>query len=240
MLDARFLHRFVTLSAGNRSQSPGLGLLTFKTKKMRKTPRHGLKKHPRQQRSLQTVEFILQAATYILEREGNHRATTNRIAERAGVNIASLYQYFDDKDAILQTLVLSRAEQELSLLEQHIGAFAQADVAQLAKVIAHRICAGINEAPQALRQMVLMTPQLGQVEKIKTLRLKATDLIALELTRRRSISLPVARQSAFVLLHTVLGVIHGYLYTNTADISCADLEGIIESLIVLQVNLAGG
>src|SRR5260221_12453966 len=62
------------------------------------------KKSPRQERSRATVEAILEAATDILIREGAGRLTTNRIAERAGVNIASLYQYFPGKHAIIAEL----------------------------------------------------------------------------------------------------------------------------------------
>jgi AcrR family transcriptional regulator len=62
------------------------------------------KKSPRQERSRATVEAILQAATDILIRQGAGRLTTNRIADRAGVNIASLYQYFPGKHAIIAEL----------------------------------------------------------------------------------------------------------------------------------------
>jgi AcrR family transcriptional regulator len=64
------------------------------------TPR----KQPRQARARDTVEAILQAATYILHKAGYEAMTTNQIADRAGVNIASLYQYFPNKQAILAEL----------------------------------------------------------------------------------------------------------------------------------------
>ena len=69
-------------------------------RKSRLSPR----KQPRQERSQATVEALLQAAADILVRQGAGRLTTNRIAERAGVNIASLYQYFPGKDAIVAEL----------------------------------------------------------------------------------------------------------------------------------------
>src|SRR5262249_6351465 len=49
-------------------------------------------------------EAILGAAADILERQGYARLTTNRVADRAGVNIASLYQYFPGKEAIVAEL----------------------------------------------------------------------------------------------------------------------------------------
>jgi AcrR family transcriptional regulator len=58
------------------------------------------RKEPQQGRAQETVQAIVDAATYILSKDGWQRFTTNRIAARAGVNIASLYQYFPNKEAI--------------------------------------------------------------------------------------------------------------------------------------------
>jgi len=63
-----------------------------------------MRKIPRQARARQTVDFILDAAAYILAERGLDGFTTNHIAERAGVNISSLYQYFPNKLAILEAL----------------------------------------------------------------------------------------------------------------------------------------
>lgn len=59
---------------------------------------------PRQERSRRTVEAILEAAVQILDQDGEAGFTTNHIARRAGVSIGTLYQYFQDKDAVLLAL----------------------------------------------------------------------------------------------------------------------------------------
>jgi len=51
------------------------------------------------------VAAILQAAAEVFARLGYARATTNKIAERAGVSVGSLYQYFPNKDALLASLL---------------------------------------------------------------------------------------------------------------------------------------
>jgi AcrR family transcriptional regulator len=62
------------------------------------------RKEPRQSRARATVDAILFAAAHILKIEGFAHATTNRIAEKAGVSVGSLYQYFPNKEAIVAAL----------------------------------------------------------------------------------------------------------------------------------------
>lgn len=62
------------------------------------------RKSPSQSRSRATVDAIMQASTYILSEVGWSGLNTNAIAERAGVNISSLYQYFPNKQAIIAEL----------------------------------------------------------------------------------------------------------------------------------------
>jgi AcrR family transcriptional regulator len=56
---------------------------------------------PRQERAEWTVEAIMEGAAQILEDGGLAAFTTNAVAERAGVSIGTLYQYFADKNALL-------------------------------------------------------------------------------------------------------------------------------------------
>jgi AcrR family transcriptional regulator len=68
------------------------------------------RKAPTQARSEQTVAALLEAAALVLERDGLEGFNTNAVADRAGVSIGSLYQYFPGKDALM--LALMRRERE--------------------------------------------------------------------------------------------------------------------------------
>jgi AcrR family transcriptional regulator len=59
------------------------------------------RKRPKQARSTDLVATILEAAAQVLAKEGAPRFTTARVAERAGVSVGSIYQYFPNKAAIL-------------------------------------------------------------------------------------------------------------------------------------------
>ena len=74
------------------------------------------RKYPQQARSNQLVEAVLDAAVQVLMKEGAQRFTTARVAERAGVSVGSLYQYFPNKAAILFRLQTDEWQRTSALL----------------------------------------------------------------------------------------------------------------------------
>lgn len=98
------------------------------------------RKTPRQERARATVDVILQAAAYILKREGWAGLTTNHVADRAGVNIASVYQYFPNKSAIVEALRRAHVEQTRRALMAACAESADPVAAMIrALVAAHRV-----------------------------------------------------------------------------------------------------
>jgi AcrR family transcriptional regulator len=79
------------------------------------------RKAPTQRRAAATVEAILEAAARILETQGLEGYTTNAVAERAGVSIGSLYQYFPNRDPLTAALI----ERETATLLEQAGEAAQ-------------------------------------------------------------------------------------------------------------------
>src|SRR3984885_9989466 len=81
-------------------------ILAFRgNKQMARVVRTSPRKSASQQRSQITVNALLEATARILVREGFDKASTNRIAEVAGVSVGSLYQYFPSKEAIVAALI---------------------------------------------------------------------------------------------------------------------------------------
>lgn len=84
-------------------------------------PERELKRRaPSQKRSEQTCAAILDATDAILAEPGSQSLTTNHIAQRAGVNIATLYRYFASVDDIVATLYERQAERRRAALIQTI------------------------------------------------------------------------------------------------------------------------
>lgn len=78
------------------------------------TPR----REPRQERSRRQVSNILDTAAHVFAEVGYEAATTNIIAERAGVAIGSLYQFFPNKAAIFHALTGRHHAQLRALFDQ--------------------------------------------------------------------------------------------------------------------------
>jgi AcrR family transcriptional regulator len=74
------------------------------------------RREPTSNRAKKTVERILDGTAELLDEMGLDELTTNHIAERAGVNVASLYKYFPNKYAVLAALADQMREEQLELL----------------------------------------------------------------------------------------------------------------------------
>jgi len=125
--------------------------------KRRLSPR----KTPRQERSRATVDALLEATTDILIREGYARLTTNRIAERAGVNIASLYQYFPGKEAIVAELRRRHGADQRAALRQVLAEHTAGELESTIRALVSVGVAGHAHAPRLHRVFTEEIPALG-------------------------------------------------------------------------------
>jgi len=77
-------------------------------------------KRPKQLRSKMTFDAIIQAGMIILNKDGIKKFNTNHIAKIAGVSIASLYQYFPNKESIFMALIEEFYQRKFKLIEDVI------------------------------------------------------------------------------------------------------------------------
>jgi AcrR family transcriptional regulator len=77
---------------------------------MRRKAAKPARRRAKQERARETIAVVLEAAAQVLRKEGYARATTNRVAEVAGVSVGTIYQYFADKNEIFDALILREIE----------------------------------------------------------------------------------------------------------------------------------
>ncbi len=80
-----------------------------------------VRRTPVQERSTDTVQQILKAASDLLVREPLDQITTSRVAQAAGVSIGGLYRFFPDKQSIIDAIAVKHVEDLRATLEQRLG-----------------------------------------------------------------------------------------------------------------------
>lgn len=112
----------------------------------RPSPQISTRKSPKQARSTELVETILEAALQVLAKEGAARFTTARVAEKAGVSVGSLYQYFPNKAAILFRLQSDEWRRTTQLLQSILADAATPPLARLRALVTAFVRSECEEA----------------------------------------------------------------------------------------------
>lgn len=120
-----------------------------------------------QARSRATVDALVEATARILVGEGFDKASTNRIAEVAGVSIGSLYQYFPGKEALVAAVAERHQQEIMRTVRGELKNIQEKAVEQgirrivAAAVKAHRI------DPRLHRVIAEQTPRVGELEELE-------------------------------------------------------------------------
>lgn len=101
----------------------------------RATPQISSRKQPKQARSSELVAAVLEAAIQVLAKQGASRFTVARVAEKAGVSVGSVYQYFPNKAAILFRLQSDEWRQTTDLLRSILENTEQPPFTRLATLV---------------------------------------------------------------------------------------------------------
>lgn len=175
---------------------------------MASTARLAVRKTPRQSRSASTVEAILTAAARVLVRHGYNGASTNRIAEAAGVSIGSLYQYYPGKDAIVLALFERHCEEIGRIVERALMADPSAPVPVLIRSLVQGLLDANRASPRLHAVLTEQVPLIGR-ERHLAMQARVEALVRLTLRARASEVRPLdADVAAYVLVTAVDGLMH--------------------------------
>jgi len=135
------------------------------------------RKHASQERSRATVDALIEATARILVREGFDRASTNRIAEVAGVSVGSLYQYYPGKEALVAA-VIDRHHQEIMQVVR--GALAEVASQSIEKAVRRVVAAAIEAHrvdPKLHRVLAEQIPRTGRLATVEPFNREAFALL---------------------------------------------------------------
>lgn len=167
------------------------------------------RKQALQARSRATVDVILKATARILIAEGYDRASTNKVAARAGVSIGSLYQYFPSKEALVAALLERHLEEMGQVLRAAFPRLAAAPIEQAAEEVVRLMVAAHSVDPALHRVFVEQVPRIGQLERIQGFEEEMTGLVRAYLEPRRDkLVVEDLDMAAFIVVGIVESLTH--------------------------------
>jgi AcrR family transcriptional regulator len=155
---------------------------------------------PRQTRAATTVDAILTAALQLLEGGGVDQLTTNHVAERAGVSIGTVYQYFADKQAILSAL----AERSAATVRDRIAEMLieRPDLGTVRPIV-RALMAGFEGSPATRRALLDALFHRGGEGVLQ----QHHEAFFAAIAGKARLEIALTPESAFVLTHAAIGLL---------------------------------
>ena len=207
---------------------------------MASKPRTNPRKSASQERSRLTVNALLDATARILVREGFDKASTNRIAEVAGVSVGSLYQYFPSKEALVAAIIDRHNREVMQVVRGELADAMNQPIEQAVRklvamaVKAHRI------DPKLHRVLAEQIPRVGRLEKVETFNRANYALFQAYLERHRAEIRAVDLElAAFVCVTSIEALTHTAVLHHKI-VSDEAMEALVDEATRLVVGYLKG
>ncbi|GAA4794701.1 TetR/AcrR family transcriptional regulator [Actinomycetospora chlora] len=170
------------------------------------------RRRPQQERSRDTVERIVVAGRAVLLERGVEGLTTNHVAAAAGISPGSLYQYFPDKEAVLDEVVTRYADDlEERVTRSFVETVGERDPARAVRRVVLALVDALGEHPALLRAVAQRLPRAGDDRRAAFAR-RVDALLTSTLVARYGRELPHPPATvAWLLVRTVESLAVGYV-----------------------------
>lgn len=176
---------------------------------MARGPLRSPRKEASQARSRATVDALVEATARILVRDGFDKASTNRIADEAGVSVGSLYQYYPSKEALVAA-VIARHQRDLMAVAQ--AALADAGRLPLEAGVRRLVAAAVDGHrvdPKLHQVLSEQTPRAGALDGVEVFNSDYPALFKAYLEAHRDEIRPLDLDlAAFVCVTTIEALTH--------------------------------
>jgi AcrR family transcriptional regulator len=173
-----------------------------------------MRKAPQQLRSRFTVDAILEAASRVFGAHTYESATTIRVAETAGVSVGSLYQYFPNKDSIVNALTARIVDHHLSRIERKVAELGPLPPTQAVNELVRVICELYFRNKKSMKVLFERTERRNLTPVILHARQRAITMIATLF----------GQTPATLLVHGILGILEAHTVAPFPGLSDAELE----------------
>jgi AcrR family transcriptional regulator len=187
-----------------------------------------------QQRSRATVDALVEATARILVKEGFDKASTNRIAQVAGVSVGSLYQYFPGKEALV-VAVIERHQQEI--MQTVRGELAEVLARPVEQAIRKMVTVAVKAHrvdPKLHRVLAEQIPRVGKLEKLEGFNREYYTLFRAYLeSHRDELRVDDLDLASFVCVTTIEALTHNAVLHHSRILSDEKMGTLIDEAVCL-------
>jgi AcrR family transcriptional regulator len=168
-----------------------------------------------QERAQGTIDAILRATAHILVTDGYDRASTNRIAARAGVSIGSLHQYFPSKESLVAALMEQHMETMAAVARSAVPRCAALPFEDAVEEAVRMMVAAHSVDPKLHKVLIERIPRIGRLERAEVLEREMSGLIRAYLeARRQEIGVRDLDLATFIVYGIVESLTHAAVLTR--------------------------
>ena len=194
-----------------------------------------------QQRSRATVDALVEATARILVKEGFDKASTNRIAEVAGVSVGSLYQYFPSKEALVAAVIERHQQQIMHTVRREL---AEVLVQPVEKAVRKLVAVAVEAHrvdPVLHRVLAEQIPRVGKLEKLETFNRENYTLFRTYLeSHRDEIRVDDLELAAFVCVTSIEALTHNAVLHYSKILSDEAMEALVDEAARLVTGYLKG
>jgi AcrR family transcriptional regulator len=187
------------------------------------------RKNASQERARATVDALVEATARILIKEGFDKASTNRIAEKAGVSIGSLYQYFPGKEALVAAVIDRHNEDVMRLVR---GALAEVESQPIEKAVRRLVAVAIEAHridPRLHRVLAEQIPRTGRLENVETFNREAhARFLAYLEGHRDELRVTDLKLAAFLCATSIEAISHNAVLHRDEVLSERSMEKLVD------------
>jgi AcrR family transcriptional regulator len=194
------------------------------------------RKLPSQERSREMFEAILEAAAQVFVELGYAKATTNKIAEAAGISVGSLYQYFPSKDAIAVELLRRYRLKVLGVVGSALGRVNERGLEKVVYELVDALLRAEGIDPTLQRVLIEAVLRTGARAEVLGFEERLEEVVADQLRAAKTgVAERDLRVASFLVVRVVLAVVHAVRVDRT-ELDTARLRDHVTRLIVRYLS----
>ncbi|MBJ8478358.1 TetR family transcriptional regulator [Acinetobacter pittii] len=197
------------------------------------------RKSPVQARSTATIEVLHEATIQVLLKEGIVKCNTTRIAERAGISVGSIYQYYPNRDSLLAAVLQRHLDSIAQRVEELCLKYEKTSIEIIIIALVDEIILAKLSNPEESKALYAISGERGGLDLSRRMNDRMLATVSNLLESASDIEFVDSQIVAEVILGTIMGLIRRVLENQITDKAEQVLESHLKQMVLAYLKQVG-